>query len=105
MVRRGFDRGDVLVCGEEFHLLRRRDMQHVDALAGLVSQPHQPLRAYQRSIDVAPDRMRPRIARDAQTLPFAQAVFVFGMEGGAAMDELENIPHTAVVFHQQVAGG
>ena len=44
----------------------------------------------QRGGGVAPDRMRARIAFDAQIHALAQAVFVLGMERGAAADRLEH---------------
>ena len=59
------------------------------ALAGFARQPHQPLRADQRRLRIPPHRMRPRVALHAQMLALAQAVFVLGMEGGAAADGFE----------------
>ena len=44
MMRRHLHARPVLVLGEERHLLRRRDVQHVHALAVLLGQPHQALR-------------------------------------------------------------
>ena len=44
-MRRHLDARPVLVVGEERHLLGRRDMQHVHALAVLLGEPHEPLRA------------------------------------------------------------
>ncbi len=105
MMRGRLDRGDVLVLGEELHLLRGRDVQHVHALAGLAREPHQALRASQCRRFVAPDRMRARIALDAQVLALVEAVFVLGMERGAPADRLEDVAHAVVVLDQQRAGG
>ena len=104
MMRRRLDRGDVLVVLEEVHLLRGRDVQHVHALAGLAREPHQALRALQRRDLVAPDRMRARIALDAQVLALVEAVFVLGMERRAAPDHLEDVAHALVVLDQERAG-
>ena len=73
VMRRHLDRGDVLVVREKLHLLRGRDVQHMHALAGLARQPDQPLRAAERGNLVAPDRMRARIAVDAQMLALVRA--------------------------------
>ena len=48
--------------------------------------------------------MRARIALDAQVHALAQAVFVLGMERGAAADDLEDVAHAVVVLDQQRAG-
>ena len=45
MMRRGLDRSHILVTGEKLHLLRGRDVQHVDARAGLVRDRDQALRS------------------------------------------------------------
>ena len=103
-MRRRLDRGDILVVLEEVHLLRGRDVQHVHALAGLAREPHQPLRALQRRDLVAPDRVRARIALDAEMLALVEPVFVLGMERGAAADHLEDVAHAIVVLDQQRAG-
>ena len=69
MVRRDLDAGDVLVVGEEHHLLGGRDVEHVDALAGLAARARRGAAGRaQRGLGVAPDGMRRRIAGDAQAL-------------------------------------
>ena len=45
VMRRHLDGGDVLVVGEEAHLLGGRDVQHVDARAGLARDRDEPSRA------------------------------------------------------------
>src|SRR5262245_1994795 len=62
MMRRSLSRGDILVVTEELHLLRGRDVQNMDALAGLARESNKALRAGERRNIVAPDRMRARIA-------------------------------------------
>jgi hypothetical protein len=101
MVRGHFDRSDILVVLEKLHLLAGRDMQHMHAPAGLARQPHQPLRRRECGELVAPDRMRARIAFDAQILALVEPGFVFGMERGAAPDGLEDVAHALVVGDQQ----
>ena len=76
-------------------------MQHVHALAGLARERDQPLRARQRGSRVAPDRVRARIALDAQAHALAQAVFVLAMEGGAPADRLQHRAQAGVVLDQQ----
>ena len=105
VVRGRLDRGDVLVVLEKLHFLRGRDVQHVHALAGLAREPNQPLRAAERGNLVAPDRMRARIAGDAQMLALLEPVFVLAMEGGAPADRFEDVAHALVVLDQQRAGG
>ena len=101
---RRLGRGDILVAGEKRDLLLGRDVQHMHALAGLAREPDQALRAHQRGGRVAPDRMRARIALDAQVHALAQPVLVLGMERGAAADRLEHLAHAVVVLDQQRAG-
>ena len=93
------------MAGEELGLVLGGDVQHVHAFAGLAGKRDQPLRAHQRRLGVAPDRMRARIALDAQIHALAQPVLVLGMEGGAAADGLEHRAHAGVVLDQQRAGG
>ena len=90
---------------EERHLLRGRDVQHVHALAGLTRQPDETLGALQRRDLVAPDRVRARIAFDAQSLALVEPVFVLGVERGAPPDRLEDVAHALVVLDQQRTGG
>ena len=82
--------GNILVLGEEYGFFLGRDMQHMDALAGLARERDQALRAHQRGGRVAPHRVRARVALDAQVHALAQAVFVLGMERRAAADRLEH---------------
>ena len=60
--------------------------------------------AAQRRDLVAPDRMRGRIAGDAQAEPLAQPVLVLGVEGGAAARVPQDRGDALVVLDQQVAG-
>ena len=105
MSRRRLGRGNVLVLGKKGGLFLRGDVQHVDALAGLTGERNQTLRAHQRGGGIAPDWVRARIALDAQVHALAQAIFVLGMEGGAAADVLQHRAHAIVVLDQQRAGG
>jgi hypothetical protein len=61
----------------------------VHTLTGFARQRNEPLRALKRSDLVAPDRMRARIAGNAQMLALIVAVFVLGMKRGAAPDHFE----------------
>ena len=88
-----------------FDLLLGRDVQHVDAFSGLAREIDQPLRRHQRRGLVAPDRMRARVALDAERLALVEAVFVLGVERGAAADHLEDATQAFVVLDQQRAGG
>ena len=105
MVRQHLDGGDILVVLQEDHLLAGRDMQDMDARAGLARDPHQPLRAGQRHLWRAPDRVARRIALDPQRHALAQHHLVFGMEGGAPARALQDLGDAPVVLDQQVAGG
>ena len=104
-MRRRLDRRDVLVVLEKLHLLRGRDVQDMHALAGLARQPDEPLRAAECGNFIAPDRMRARIALDAQVLALVEPVLVLGMERGAPPDHGENVAHALVVLDQERAGG
>ena len=93
------------MVAQKLDLLLGRDMQHVDALAGLARELDQALRRHQRRGLVAPHRMRARIALDAQRLAVVEAIFVLGMKRGAAADHLEDPAQAFVVLDQQRAGG
>lgn len=105
MMRRRLAGGDILVVAQVFDFLLGRDVQHMDAPAGLARQRHKALRRDQGRVLVAPHRMRARIALDAQMLALVEAVFVLGMKRGAAADHLEDAPQAVVILHQQRAGG
>ena len=105
MMRRRLTGRDVLVVAQIHNLLLGRDVQDVDAFSGLARQIDQPLCRDQRRGLVAPHRMRTRVALDAERLALVEAVFVLGMEGGAAADHLENTAQALVVLDQQRAGG
>ena len=85
-------------------LLLGRDVQHVDALAGLARELDQPLRRDQRRGLVPPHRMRARVAFDTQRLAVVEAVFVLGVERRAAADHLEDAAQALVVLDQQRPG-
>src|SRR5206468_11825426 len=93
MVRSSLNRGHVLVVTEELHLLRGRDVQNMDTLAGLAREANEALRAGQRRYIVAPDRMRARIAVHTQVLALIESVLVLGVKGGAAPDDFEDVAH------------
>ena len=105
MMRRHLAGSDILVVAQELDLLLGRDVQHVDALAGLARELDQPLRRHQRRGLVAPHRMRARVALDAQRLALVEAVLVLGVERGAAADHLKDAAQALVVLDQQRAGG
>ena len=74
--------------------------------ATVLFSPHlawrdQPLRAHERRLGVAPDRVRTRIALDAEIHALAQPVLVLGMEGGAAADRLQDMTQALIVLDQQ----
>ena len=95
VVRRHLDRGDVLVVGEEAHLLGGRDVQDVDERAGLARDRDEPPRGGER-------RLRRRARRDGSTdrrggarrKRVAQAELVLGVEGGAAPRAFARIART-----------
>ena len=105
MVRGDLDAGHVLVVGQIDHFLGRRDMQHVDALAGLARQVHQAGGAAHCHFGRAPDRVARRIAGHAQVLALFEHIFVFRMEGGAAGNGAQDGLDAGIVLHQQRAGG
>ena len=93
------------MVAQKLDLLLGGDVQHVNALAGLMRELDQPLGRHQRRGLVAPHRMRTRIALDAQSLALVEAVFVLGMKRGAAVDHLKDPAQAFVVLDQQRAGG
>jgi hypothetical protein len=100
VMRRRLAGGDVLVVAQKLDLLLGGDMQHVNPLARLMGELDQPLGRHQRRDLIAPHRMRTWIALDAQSLAIVEAVLVFGMEGGAAPDHLENPAQAFVILDQ-----
>ena len=88
------------MVAQELDLLFGGDMQHVDALAGLVRELYQPLGRQQRRGLVAPDRMRARIALDALAFAVVEAVFVLGMKRGAALYHLKDPAQAFVILDQ-----
>ena len=66
---------------------------------------HEALRAGERHFGRAPDRVRARIAFDAQTLPLAQHRLVLGMERGAAARAAQDVGDAFVVLDEERAGG
>ena len=98
-------RGDVLVVRQEGGLFLAGDVQHMNAFSRLARELDQALRAHEGGGGIAPDRMRARIAFDAQVHALAQTVLVLGVEGGAPADRLEHVAHAVVVLDQQRAGG
>ena len=105
VVGRHLHRGDVARGGENREFIRRRDVQHVDALVRLAGQPDETLGAQPGGLGIAPDIMARRVALDAVVLALVEPVLVLGMEGGAAADVGEDTRHTLVVVDQQRAGG
>ena len=104
VMRRRLAGRHILVGFEEGDLLGRRDVQHVDAGARPPRDRDQPLGRAQRRDLVAPDRMRRRIALDAQAGALAQPELVLGVEGGAAARVPQDRGHAVIVLDQQVAG-
>jgi hypothetical protein len=104
-MRRRLDRGHILVVLEKLHLLRGRNVQHVHAPPGLAREPHQALGTGERGDIIAPERVRTRVALDAQMFAFVHPVFVLGMERGATPDDLEDVAHTLIILDQQRASG
>src|SRR3954451_17723122 len=88
MRRRRLCGRDILVLGQEQGFVAGRNVQDMDALAGLAGELDEALRAHQRRRGVSPYRMRARIALDAQMHAFAQPIFVLGMKCGPAANRL-----------------
>ena len=105
VVRRHLDRSDVLVRGEEAHLLAGRDVQDVDERAALARDRDEPPRRGKRRFGVAPDRVARRVAGPALGKALAQAELVLRMKRGAPPRAAEDAAHAFVVGDQQVAGG
>ena len=85
VMRRDLDGGHVLVVGEERHLLGGRDVQHVDALAGASGRGAPGARCEARAASAS--RQTGWLAGSPAHCAGAcapQAVFVLGVEGGAA---------------------
>ena len=109
-VQRQMVRGDlharhILVVLQEVDLLAGRDMQHMDQRALLAGDFHQPLRAAQRRLHIAPDRMRVGIALHADRLALVQPIFVLSMEGGAAAGLRQDRRHPRIILDQEGARG
>src|SRR3981189_3544219 len=104
VMRSRFTGGYILVIAQKFDLLLGRNMQHMNALAGFMSEFDKALGRHQRRGLVAPHRMRTWIAFDPQSLAVVEAVLIFRMKGGAAPDHLENPPQALVVLDQDAAG-
>ena len=84
VLRRGLDRGDIAVLFQNVHLLRRRDVEDVDPLAGLAGQTDEAFRrqdggfgiALEKDVDVSMEANRldgnrePQTRIDGVVLPF-----------------------------------
>ena len=105
VMRGDFDGRHILVIGEKDHLLGGRDVQHMDALAVAVGECDEAAGRAHGGLGIAPDRMRARIAGDAQGLALLEPVFVLGVEGGAAGDGLEDGANAVIIGNQKAAGG
>ncbi len=104
MLRRQFDGGDVLVIGQEVDFLGRRDVQDVDALAGFARQLDQAMRRLDRRLGVTDIVVAGPVAFTGQGAALGQAIFVFRVEGGAAIDIGQHGGHAGIVGDQQRAG-
>src|SRR5215470_9602810 len=96
MMRSNLNRGYVFVVTKELHLLCSRDVQNMNALAGLAGESNEALRADQGRHIIAPDRMRARITLHTQVLALVQPVLILGVERGTSPDDLENVAHALV---------
>ncbi len=76
----------------------------MDARALLARDRDEALRADQRGLGVAPDRMRGRVAGNALVHAGVEAEFVLAVEGGAAARMAQDFRHAGVVGDQQRAG-
>ena len=92
VMRRRFAGGDILVVAQKLDFLLGRDMQHVNAFSGFMSELDQTLRRHQRGGLVPPHRVRTRIAPDAQIFTVVEPVLVLGVKCGATPDHLKNPP-------------
>ena len=72
--------------------------------ARLAGEADEALGRAQRGDLVAPDRMRRRVAGDAQRLALVEPRLVLAVEGGAAAGLLQDRQHARVVGDQQAAG-
>ena len=92
MMRRRFAGCDILMVAQKLDFLLGRDMQHVNAFSGFMSELDQTLRRHQRGGLVPPHRVRTRIAPDAQIFTVVEPVLVLGVKRGATPDHLKNPP-------------
>ena len=105
MLRRRFDRHEVLVAGKECHLLCRRHMKNMHAAAGLACECDDALRRPERDLLVAPDWMHRDVGTFAHQLePLAQARLVLGMDGASPAAAAQHQIERLVVGDQQAAG-
>ena len=105
MLRRHLDARHILVQREQLHLRRRRHMQHVHAFAGRGGEPQQLGGRGERGLWVAPFAVACRVAVAAKRCPLAQARFVFGVKGGAPLDESKDAGKRLLVVDEKVSGG
>ena len=104
MMGRDLHARHILVVFQKVDLLARRHMQHMDQRALFTSDLHEALRAAQRCLHIAPDRVRMGIALHPDRLALIQPIFVLRMEGGAAARLRQNRRHPRIILHQQRAG-
>ena len=104
MMGRRLAAGDILRARQKVHLLAGRDVQNMHLRPRLARQPNEALGRAQGGDLVAPDRMRRRVAGDAQGFALVEARLVLAVEGGAAADLLEDREHPLVVRDQQAPG-
>ena len=93
------------MTGEKFHFLQRRYVQDMHARTGFVRDRDKTLRRLERGNFIAPDRVRTRVALDAQVLALVQSRLVFGVERRTAADDFQHSAQAGIVGDQQGAGG
>ncbi len=75
----------------------------MDALAGLASETQQASSRTDGRLDIAHNNMALPVTGHGQAAPFFEAVFVFGVEGRAALDRAQDGFDTFIILDQEVA--
>src|SRR6266508_4586698 len=104
MMRRHFDARQILVGGKERHLIRRRDMENMDALSVLAGDTDKALGAQARRFRIAPDRMACGVTSALFAAAGAQPLLILAMEGGAPPDLRQYQVDAFIAIDQEIAG-
>ena len=104
VLRSHLDTSDIFIARENFHLLRCRNVQHVNALSSFSRKTQKTFSRLNRGLRVTNHRMACPVACHSEVTTIRQTVFVLRVEGSAAFNGAKYRLNALIVLHQQIAG-